>query len=197
MLIAVFRDLYPTDEFHHEIRTTGLSGAAIEYLRNAGMIHQSECLPFRLEPGDDTLSVHAWLDDFYRDTTPDRLLLFGHEDNAADTFTYLLQQFVTPNSLERLLLCRGRNSCLADRLVRRFLQEIAHFRVGREQGFHLSAQPSVSATGSVKKGRTLLDRNTKCFGENERLPLGRTIHFWTIKPSATVSGRQSINLPKT
>jgi len=25
------------------------------------MIHQSECLPFRLEPGDDTFSVHARL----------------------------------------------------------------------------------------------------------------------------------------
>src|SRR5215467_16310266 len=103
MLIAVFRDLYPTDEFHHEIRTTGLSGAAIEYLRNAGMIHQSECLPLRLEPGDDTFSVHTWLDDFYRDTTPDRLLLFGHEDNAAAIFIYLLQQIVTLFPLTRRL----------------------------------------------------------------------------------------------
>src|SRR5215510_6952781 len=179
MLITKFRDFDSAHELHHEIRATGLSGASIEYLRNAGMIHQSECLPFRLEPGDDTLSVHTRLDDLQRDTTPDRLLLFGHEDNAAATFTYLLQQFVTPNSIERLLLCRGRNSCLADRLVRRFLQEIAHFRVGCEQRFHLSAQPSVCTTGSVKKGRTLLDRNTNCFGENERLPLGRTIHFST------------------
>src|SRR5882724_3667830 len=179
MLIAVFRDLYPTHEFHNEIRTTGLSGAAIEYLRNAGMIHQSECLPFRLEPGDNTFSVHARFDDFHRDTTPDRLLLFGHENNAAAPFAYLFQQFVTSNSIKRLLICRGRNSCLADRLVWRFLQEIAYFLVGCEQRLHFSAQAFVSATGSLKKGSTLLDRNTKCFGENERFPLGRTIHFST------------------
>src|SRR5690349_11992648 len=104
MLIAVFRDFDATHEFHHEIRVTGFSGAAIEYLRNAGMSHQSECLPFRLEPGDDTFGVHARLDDLHRDTPPDRLLLFGHVDNAAAPFAYLFQQFVTSNSLERLLL---------------------------------------------------------------------------------------------
>src|SRR5258706_6761068 len=98
MLIAVFRDLDATHEFHHEIRTTGFSGTAIEYPRNAGMIHQSECLPFRLEPGDDASSVHARLDDLQCDATADRLLLFGHEDDATAPFAYLFQQFVTSNS---------------------------------------------------------------------------------------------------
>jgi len=40
--------------------TDRFSGAAIEYFRNAGMIHQSECLPFRLETWRrHFFSVHA------------------------------------------------------------------------------------------------------------------------------------------
>ena len=50
------------------------------------------------------LGVHAQLDDLERHAAADRLLLFGHIDDAAAAFADLLQQFVAADSVARLSL---------------------------------------------------------------------------------------------
>src|SRR6266853_1478056 len=154
MLIAVFRDLYPTHEFHNEIRTTGLSGAAIEYLRNAGMIHQSECLPFRLEPGDNTFSVHARFDDLERDATADRFFLVGHVHHAATAFADLLEEFVTADYGARAFVKLDVNwNGLGLMRTVAGLQEIKFSRVveSREQFVNASPEFAILTAGPEEK----------------------------------------------
>ena len=51
VIIAVGGDGDPAHEFHHEIETTTLSGAGIEYVCDVGMVHQGEGLALTLETG--------------------------------------------------------------------------------------------------------------------------------------------------
>ena len=58
------------------------------------MVHHGQCLPLRLEAGDDLPGVHAWLDHFESDLPLHRLSLFGHVDRAHPSFANLLQELV-------------------------------------------------------------------------------------------------------
>ena len=85
----------PQNQFHDEIPAYRIPSPPHPniFARMLGtLVHQSERLSFGLKPGNDTLGVHAWLDDFQGDSSANRLLLFGHEDYAAAAFTDLLQQ---------------------------------------------------------------------------------------------------------
>ena len=42
VLVAVFRDRYPLDQFHHEVGMAGIGGAGIEYAGDVGVIHQGQ-----------------------------------------------------------------------------------------------------------------------------------------------------------
>src|SRR5947208_1635408 len=84
--VAIFRDFDATDEFHDEIRPARFRRASIEYLRDVGMIHQSNRLTLGLEASNDAFGVHARLDDFQGDPTMNRCFLFRHEDYATAAF---------------------------------------------------------------------------------------------------------------
>jgi len=64
MLVAVFRDLDPADEFHDEVWATGFGRPCIKHLGDIGVVHQRHCLTFGFKPGDHVLGVHSRLDDF-------------------------------------------------------------------------------------------------------------------------------------
>src|SRR5262245_61391080 len=103
IFITVISNSGPTDQFHHEVRPAGLSGPSVKDLGDAGMIHQCQRLPLRLESGNDTPRVHPWPNDFQRDLAMNRLLLFRQVNHAATPFADLLQQFVSAYSITRLL----------------------------------------------------------------------------------------------
>ena len=72
-----------------------------------GMIHQRERLSLGLETGDHLPRIHAELDDLERDPPAHRLLLLGHEHDAAAAFAQSLQQLVAADSRPRGILARN------------------------------------------------------------------------------------------
>ena len=60
--VAVGRDGNTVDVFHGEIRAAFLGGAGVENFGDGGVVHQGECLAFRLEPRDYLAGIHAGLD---------------------------------------------------------------------------------------------------------------------------------------
>src|SRR6266481_7141876 len=114
MLVAVFRDLDPANEFHDEVWATGFGRPRIENLCDVGVVHQRQCLPLGFKPGDHALGVHSRLDNFQGDPPADRRLLFSHVNYSVSTLTYLLEQLAVANAVTRLLadspgatLCRS------------------------------------------------------------------------------------------
>src|SRR5258708_7562671 len=101
MLVAVFRDLHPADEFHDEVWATGFGRPCIKHLADVGVVHQRQCLPLGFKPGDHTLRVHSRLDYFQCDPPPDRFLLFRHVNHPTSALTYLLEQLVMANAVTR------------------------------------------------------------------------------------------------
>src|SRR5690348_4204206 len=94
MLIAVFGDFEAANQFHYEVRATGLSRPCVEYCGDIRMIHQGGRLSFSLKPGNDAFGVHARLNDFQSDSPSHWPLLLGHENDATTPFSDLLQQLV-------------------------------------------------------------------------------------------------------
>src|SRR6266516_5546266 len=125
MLIAVFRDLDPADEFHDEVRTTRFRRPGIKHLGDVGVVHQRQCLPLGFKPGNHAIRVHPRLDDFQSDPPPDWLLLFRHVNHAASALTNLLEQLVMAYAVARLFSRRKRLSCSCWPLLCRSLKEIA------------------------------------------------------------------------
>ena len=81
--VAVVRDGFPADEFHHEKRTSPAGDSGIEHAGDVRMIHQRERLPLGLEARDHRARVHAELDDLDRDFAAHGLRLRGPIDHAA------------------------------------------------------------------------------------------------------------------
>src|SRR5262245_39191743 len=71
VLVAVPLQRYALHPLHHEVRAARLGRAGVEDLRDAGVVHQREGLPLRLEPRDHLARVHAGLDDLQRDRAAD------------------------------------------------------------------------------------------------------------------------------
>ena len=82
------------DQFHHEVGSARVGGAAVEHLGDVRVVHQRQGLPLGLEAGDHLAGVHARLDDLQGHLAADRLLLLGHVDHAHAPFADLLQQLV-------------------------------------------------------------------------------------------------------
>ena len=61
------------------------------------MLHKRQGLPLSFEPGDDFFGIHAWLDDFQRNLSLHRLLLFSDIDNAHAAFANLLVDAIRPD----------------------------------------------------------------------------------------------------
>ncbi len=91
VLVAVGRDGVALDVLHDEVGPTLRSLAGIEHLRDAGVIHERECLSFDLETGDDLFGVHSRSDQLEGDLAAG-LLLLGQPDLAHAALTDLLQE---------------------------------------------------------------------------------------------------------
>src|SRR2546428_12713147 len=101
MLIAVFGDFDTPNQFHDKIRPAGVRRSGIEYFGDVTVVHQSQRLSFSLKTGNDAFSVHARFNNLQGNPTTDWLFLFGHENDAASAFPYLLQQLIPINAVSR------------------------------------------------------------------------------------------------
>jgi hypothetical protein len=143
------------DQVHDEIRPAAARLPGVEDLGDIQVVHQGQCLPFRLEAGDNLTGVHPRLEDFERYHTANRLLLLGHEDDAEAAFADLLQELVGADNGARALgdrvidggghLQRGSGR----------LQEAACSFVPGEQSVHLLAQVQVTAAHRIQVCGTL------------------------------------------
>ena len=97
VLITEVREPHAMHQFHDKKRTTTLRRAGVQHPGNVRMIHQCQCLLLRLEPGDDTLRIHAELDDLERHPAADWQLLFRHINHPATALANFLEQFVRPD----------------------------------------------------------------------------------------------------
>src|SRR5947208_1351039 len=97
ILVAILRDSDAADQFHHEIRATGIGRAGVEHLSGVRMIHHRECLALSFEPGDHVAGIHPEFDDLQRHPAPDRLGLFGDVHRATTALAELLANLVAPD----------------------------------------------------------------------------------------------------
>ena len=67
------------NQFHHEIRVARLPCAGIEHPSDVPVIHRCQSLTLSLKAGDHVARVHARLDEFERDPSPNGLLLLGNK----------------------------------------------------------------------------------------------------------------------
>ena len=95
-------------------RYGGAGYAGIEDLGDVGMVHQGQGLALSLEASDDTLGVHAQLDDLEGDAASDRFLLLGHIDHTAPAFADLLKELIAANPVARLLGDGGQHRRVAN-----------------------------------------------------------------------------------
>ena len=63
VLVAVVCNGDSLNQFHHEVRPTGLSGPGINNFGDIGVIHQGQDLAFCFKSGNHLLGVHAQFDD--------------------------------------------------------------------------------------------------------------------------------------
>src|SRR5262245_48601069 len=95
MVVAVFRDRYPTHKLHYQVRTAVDRRSTIEHLGDVRMVHQSQGLPLRFEPSLRMFSADPSLDELDRDDTVDRLCLLGGPDSAHAAFANKFEQPVS------------------------------------------------------------------------------------------------------
>src|SRR6266568_723335 len=177
MLVAVFRDLDPADEFHDEVWVTGFGRPCIENLGDIGVIHQRQCLPLGFKPGDHVLRVHSRLDYFQCDPPPDRFLLLRHVNHTTSALTYLLEQLVMANAVTRFFSRLKRVSCSCWPLRCGSAKEIARLFVSLEQGFHSAAELDVSVASRVQITISLFRRKVESFREDGNVLVRSTVHF--------------------
>src|SRR6266568_2180403 len=177
MLIAVFGDFHPTDKLHDEIWAPRFGRPCVKHLGDVGVVHQRQCLPLGLKPGDHALGVHSQLDDFQRDPPADRCLLFGHVNHSASALTYLLEQLVMANAVTRFLCgCMHLSSFWWPPRCRSS-KEIACLFVSVQQGFDPEAEFAVSLASLAQITIALLRRKAESFREDGNIRVRSTVHF--------------------
>src|SRR5262249_24526640 len=94
VLVAVVQDWNAAHPLHDEIRPPLGRAAAVEDLRDVGMIEEGQRLALGLEARDHFARVHAELDELEGDTTADGPLLLCFVDLAHAAGAELLDQDV-------------------------------------------------------------------------------------------------------
>ena len=165
VVVAVFRDRDPADQFHHEVGPSLLGRSGVQHVGDVGMIHQGESLAFGLKPGDHGFAVHAWLDDFQGDLATHGFDLLGRPDDPHPAFAQLLTQLVGTDPGAGLL---GQwASSERFRQVRdRILQEAVRVLVGRQEPLDFHTEVGVLRTRLVQVLRPLRGGLLDRFGEN-------------------------------
>ncbi len=109
VLVAVFGDPDPTDQFHDKVRPARLCRAGIQDLRDVGMVHHRKRLALRLEAGDHLFSIHSEFYQLERHAPHYRLLLFGNVNRAVPALAEQLKDLVAADALA--FPVSGRRSC--------------------------------------------------------------------------------------
>src|SRR6266404_7871611 len=178
MLIAVFRDLDPTDELHDKVGAARFGRPRIKHLGNVGVVHQRQGLSLGFKPGDHALGVHSRLDDFQGDPPSDRLLLFRHVNHPASALTYLLEQFVMANAVTPFFCHRKHlSSSFWWPLRRRSAKEVACLFVSLYQGFHSASELAVSFASLAQITVALFRWKAQSFREGSNIRVRSTAHF--------------------
>jgi hypothetical protein len=99
-LVAIASDGKALNVFHDEVGLAAWSGASIENLGNARMIHDGERLAFRLEALKSDGVEHAGANELQGYLAANRKGLFGKPDLTHATFTKNFEQAVRANGLE-------------------------------------------------------------------------------------------------
>ena len=97
VFVTILRDFDSSNEFHDKVGAPRFGCSRIQHPGDIRVLHHRERLPLRVKAGDDTFGVHPQLDNFERDLSADRHLLFRHVNRATTTFSDSLQQFVAIN----------------------------------------------------------------------------------------------------
>lgn len=207
MLIAVFGNFNPANKFHHKIGPAGFGRTGIEYLRDAGIVHQCERLSFSFKPGYDTLRVHARLDNLQGHPSTNRLFLFGDEYDAAASFSDLLQQLVPVDQIPGLFPGTDFGPRLVERGSGRCFQEPGGSLIGPEQVLDPSSQVLVASADPIQKGNALPDRKLNGFREHfdiaSRVAHRRSLYSCgraghpSPQPRLTFAGITAIEVPQT
>lgn len=128
---AVFRRSRPADGTY----------SGIQHFGYVGMVHQSECLPFRFEAGDNLGGVHARFDQLERNRAFHRRGLFRHPHRAHAAFADLLQQLVRADACScEFKIGRRRGFGAIDRDGGRLLEQTASIAVGVQQFLDRTAE---------------------------------------------------------
>ena len=101
-LVAILGDGKALNVFHDEVGLSAESGAGIENLGNAGMIHDGKRLAFRLEALKSDGVEHAGANELQGDLTANGRGLFGKPHLTHATFTKNFEQAVRADGLEGL-----------------------------------------------------------------------------------------------
>ena len=94
LAVAIVGDGDARNVLHDKVRPAVDGGTGIEHRGDVRMVHERHGLAFRLEPRDHLARVHAELDDFEGDPTPERLFLLGQIDDAHTAFAERLEDLV-------------------------------------------------------------------------------------------------------
>ena len=153
ILVAVVGDLDPPHQFHDEVGPAGVGRARIQNPGDIRMVHEGQRLPLGLEAGDDSLGVHAQLDNLERHSAADGLLLLGHVHRPAAAFPDLLEEFVGTDPVSGLLGERhGQTEGQLGGWDDRLFEEPFGMLVGLEELLNLGAQRGVASAGTIQIG---------------------------------------------
>jgi hypothetical protein len=94
LLLAERGDRLPRDQLHHEEGPALRRRSGIEYLGNAGMVHQGQGLALRLEAGNYRAGIHTQLDELEGNLAHNRMLLARAIDGAEASFAERLDQLI-------------------------------------------------------------------------------------------------------
>src|SRR5208282_5670811 len=103
LLVAVLGDGSALDQFHDEERSAGVGAAGVQHAGNIGVVHHGQGLPLGREAGQNSLGVHARLDDLHGDGAFYRFGLQGHKHDAHAAFADLFDELVAADGLAGFL----------------------------------------------------------------------------------------------
>ncbi len=153
-VVAILGEGDALDVLHDEERPARLGRAAVQHLGDVRVVHQSQGLPLRLEPGQHGPRVHSRPDELECHDPPNRLCLLGLPDRAHSPCANLLEQPVAAGEHGADALARGNNpgGCWTGGDFRpagrpcRLVEDPEGFQVRREQLLDPPSQCDIAGT---------------------------------------------------
>ncbi len=176
-LVAEVGDGDALHQLHHEVGPARVGFAAVEDMRDVGMVHQRQRLPLGLEAGNHLARVHAGLEHLEGDLAAHRLRLLGHEDDAEAALADLLQQLVGADDRAGTF---GTTVVACGLLLLGPAQESARALMSPQQLLDTRTQGRVRPAGLFEKAQLLVGALAVQGFEKDRLGIGlRVAHGWS------------------